>query len=411
MSRILVLALGHLSNGELTIAMECLRQLDPAGHEVRFVSHENGSSYIRSWGLAVEALSHPNPADNRAAFLELVSAWRPDLLLCADVYTMEYASAWSGIDFALLRSLGPPVASMDEYEWESTDFVWDYMGSVPTRIRPELIRDCDILVRPVPLNRPAAPTTRIAPCRLFDPRDRRPQRTRSQWLADLGIPAEGKIVFTVNSGWEYINISPHPEVAALIEWMPRLMHELLSGAADGPVTVVHVGPRPWSFPTAPHVAYRYFARLDAGLYRDTACHADLFCGTNSTSITMSSAIAAGTPAVLLLNLKRIRFADLGEVLQRMPAWYREMAGAVSSSFPYRIFPWGLAKFLKVVLDANPYAATFVEAPLFVPAKSTRAIRSLLYDDGAIADLRARQEDYVRRLEDLTPLDEFFARLP
>jgi hypothetical protein len=406
-TRILVLAMGQLSNGEMTIAGSCLSDLDPTCFEVLFVSHANGADYLRTLGAAAAGLDGCDVVQNRAAVRRLVEGFRPDLLLCADVYTLDYGSVWSGVDFAWLRTLGLPIATFDEYDWEDGDFTWDTEGG-SSRVNPDLIRGCDLLIRPCPLSDPdkppasSRPAAEVLHCRLI-PRHTSPPLSRSDWRAALDLHDTDTVVFTVNSSWEYVNVSAKPEMARLIEWMPRISAELFASVSK-PVTVVHVGPRPWHPPAASPLDYRHFASLPTEVYQATIQYANLFYGTNATSITLSNAVAAGTPSVLLHNPRLIDFHRLGNVLPHMPRWYQEMAAEVGRCSPFQVFPWGWARFLKTVLHAgNPYLTTFAQAPAFVPARTSATLNGLLFDPDVAAAQRLRQRAYFDRLDRLPPL--------
>jgi hypothetical protein len=405
--------MGQLSNGEMTIARSCLSDLDPARFDVRFVSHAKGADYLTRLGACATGLAGSDPGRNRAAVRDLVDRFQPHLLLCADVYTLDYGSMWSGVDFGWLRTLGPPVATFDEYDWEDGDFVWDTEGG-RSRVNPGLVRGCDLLIRPCPLSDPdkppvsARPAAEIVHCRLI-PRRPSPPLSPADWRAALGLRDTDTVVFTVNSSWEYVNVSTKPEMARLIEWMPRISAELFAALA-GPVTVLHVGPRPWRPPPGSTVDYRYFASLPPDVYQSTVHHANLFYGTNATSITLSNAVAAGTPSVLLHNPRLMDFDRLGDVLGRMPRWYRDMAADVGRCGPFRVFPWGWARFLDTVLHAdNPYLTTFAHAPAFVPARTVTVLNGLLFDPDVAARQRRRQRAYFDRLDRLPPLGESLDR--
>jgi hypothetical protein len=374
--------------------------------DVRFVSHAKGARYLTDLGAVATALDGCDYLANRAAAGRLIEEFRPHLLLAADVYTLEYASTWSGVDFSWLRRFGLPIATFDEYDWEDGDFVWDTPGGA-SRVNPSLVRECDLLIRPCPLSDPDKPVAagrRIVRCRLL-PHRAAPTMAKADWRRGLGLDADRRVVFTVNSSWEYVNLSPEPEVEWLIEWMPRLQAHLLAALAE-PVTVVHVGPRPWPAEVTSTLDYRYHAGLDPELYQATARHADLFYGTNATSITLSNAVAAGTPSLLLHNPRRIEFDRLSAVVPRQPEWYQRMAADVKRAAPFAVFPWGWSRFLETVLHAgNPYLATFARAPVFVPARAAATLNGLLFDGGVAAAQSARQQAYFDRLDRLPPLGE------
>ncbi|MDI6817276.1 MAG: DUF6365 family protein [Actinomycetota bacterium] len=406
MTRILTLGLGHLSNGEITIAVNTLKRLHGNGYELLFVSHPSGARYIESMGLPAASLSNPDPDGNRRDFDKLLAEWKPEVLVCADAYTMDYAATWTGFDFAYLKSCGLPVGSFDQYEWESTNFICDFFGVPPVKMRESLILDADFLIRPCPLNKPNVSDRRIFTCSLFEPTLSAPKNTRSQWREHFSVPAGKKVIFTVNSGWEYVDISKSTHIRTLIHWMPRILHEHLSAVGDS-LVVIHVGPRRWSFPISQKIDYRYFKRMDSSLYEESLFYADLFCGTNAISITLSRAVFLQVPSILFQNLKTLDFKVLENIMPKMPLWYREMAESVRVVHPFRIFPWGWMRFLEPIFAGNAYAETFATVPMFEPKKCINALQEYLYNDKARTRLREVQSSYFEKVVKLPSPEELF----
>lgn len=405
MKRILVLGLGYLSNGEITIAVETLKKIHGKGHELLFVSHANGANYIKTFGVPARELSKLNPKDNRAEFEQIIREFQPDLILCADVYTMDYASPWSGFDYLFLKSLNLPLGSFDQYEWESTEFVWDFMGSRSVNIRKSLIAECDLLLRPCPLNKPGRFDGRIFTVPLFS-ESLQKHLTKELWHEKLGISKGKKIIFTVNSSWEYVDVTKSIQLKAIVEWMPRILYQYLIALKE-PLVVVHVGPKMWDFPVIDTIDYKYFPKLETALYQACIHHADLFLSTNAISITLSNAVYAQTPAILFQNLKGLDFVKLAEILPKMPDWYREMAKQVKQAAAFRMFPWGWTHFLESVLQNNPYTKTFVTAPVFEPQKCIGILQKYLYDNNAIEELKQGQFEYFQSLRSLEPVERVF----
>lgn len=404
-NRILVLGLGHLSNGELTIALETVRHLPSNGFELLFISHPNGANYIRSTGIPCMSLDKTTTWENRTLFEKILTDFNPGRILCADVYTMEYASVWCGIDFEYLKRLGLPLGSFDQYEWESTNFEWDFTHAPPVKIRPELIKSCDFLIRPCPLNKvDASQDSRIITCRLFGKNDNKPKMSRSMWAEALSINLDRKVIFTVKSSWEYVDVSNSVSTKAMIEQMPKIIHGNISLVGE-PVTLAHVGPRQWTFPIASTIDYRYFPALKSDLYRECLAHADLFMGTNAISITLSNAVFLGTPSILLNNFKVLDFQRISSILPKMPSWYQDVTKHVSSVFAFRMFPWGWSKFLSYVFADNPYQETFLTVPVMEPSKCKKAIEKYLFDESAISEIREKQQVYFSKLSRLRPLEE------
>lgn len=408
MKRILVLGLGYLSNGEITISIATLKKIHGQGHELLFISHESGADYIQSCGIPARALKHLDPRANLTEFKNIIHEFRPEVILCADVYTMDYASTWSGFNFSYLRAFGLPVGSFDQYEWESSEFTWDFMCSQQVNIRRELITDCHFLIRPCPLNKPGHFDGRVFTVPLFSQPPKK-QLTKECWEEKLGIPKAKKVVFIVNSSWEYVDVSRSLRLKTMIEWMPRIIYEYLAALKE-PLAVIHVGPKRWGFPIADSIDYRYFPKLEAELYQACIYCADLFLTTNATSITLSNAVYAQTPAILFQNFKSLDFTKLTPILPMMPDWYREMAQQMKQAATFRMFPWGWNHFLEPVFRDNSYVDTFITAPVFEPKKCIALLKKYLFDPVAISELKQRQFNYFSSLESMDPVECVFESL-
>lgn len=409
MKKIIILGLGHLSNGEITIAMETLHQGNKKDFEILFVSHPDGSKYIESMGFAALGLCGDNPEENKKQFEDLIQEWKPELILCADVYTMDFSASWSGIDFGYLKTIGIPLGSMDTFEWESTQFQWDFLGRKPLQVKDHLIRECDFLVRPCPLNKPESSTDTIGICSLFNTTTLNTTSTRDQWKEHFGIPDHHKVVFTVNSHWEYVGTTKLPRIKNLITWMPNIQYHYLK-ATKIPLTILHVSPKRWEFPVDEPVQYLHFKEMPSSLYKECIYFSDLFYSTNATSITLSTAVAYGTPSILFQNHKIMDFSKMESILHKMPGWYKEMADEVKIAEVFSMFPWGWYAFLKPVFENNPYTKCFSTTPIMIPGKAMKQLKTFLTNDTQIAELKENQRAYLQSIKQLEPIGEFFNRL-
>lgn len=398
----MVIALGMLANGEITIAMEILRRIPKEEAQIKFVVHEKMSKQIITNGFSVATLSSNNQSENLACFHKAVKEFSPDLILCADVFTMDFSATWSGVGLKEVKAIGVPVGTLDDYEWESTHFIQDFAG-VPMRMKADLITQCDFLVRPCPVNRPEQETLdHVINCSLFDVRDlletyQANIKMKSTWRESLGIKKNSKVVMVVNSPWEYVEVGRSYESARLIEWIPRIIHNYLS-ALEVPITVLHVGGREWTSTDSKQLEYRHFTRLDPIDYNRMIHCSDLFCGTNLISVTLSQAALCGVPILLFQNDKGIDFSRLESVLQRMPEWYQTMAQEVKKVLPFKVFPWGWHRFLVPVMKDNLYDELFDKSPIFEPKKSIDLLRKNLFDEEYKTIFEKKRERYIKSLE-------------
>ncbi|MDX2545374.1 DUF6365 family protein [Streptomyces sp. WI04-05B] len=393
--RVLFLGLGHLSNGDISIAADFARQLPPDEFEVGFVTSAAVAGYVRGLGLKTYPLESEDPRRNLEAFDRLVAEFRPGLLVAADAFTLDYSTAWSGLSMSLLRErYDIALASFDQYDYPAADYVVDFYGGHRTRF-PRLLDSCDLLIRNSPLNRPVPGDRRVAVTRMVcggpatRPVSRHPTR----------VPT----VFLTNSRWEYVNVVRSPVMTQLMRSMPRLIHSHLA-ALDRPLRVVHVGPTAWDFSPAPAIDYQYVPHLAPEDFHVQLAAADLYLTGNAVSVTLTQAVLAGVPSLLLDNRKVL---DVGRLVRAgsAPGWLTEAAPGLEVAYPYRVFPWGWHDFLTPVLTDNPYTDCFLTAGVFERRKVLRAMSTLLDDAATRAQLADRQADLVHRLDQLPSAGE------
>jgi hypothetical protein len=189
-------------------------------------------------------------------------------------------------------------------------------------------------------------------------------------------------------------------MAQLMRAMPRLIHSHLA-ALGRPLRVLHVGPSPWDFPVAPAIDYRHVPQLAPADFHAQLSGADLFVTGNAVSVTLTQAVLAGVPSLLLDNRKMLDLAALARG-GSAPGWLAAAAPDLTVAYPFRVFPWGWHDFLAPVLSDNPYTDCFLTAGVFERRRVLRAMTELLGDAAVLARLAERQADLQRRLDLLPP---------
>jgi hypothetical protein len=403
--RVLFFGLGHLSNGDISIAADFARQLAPDRFEVGFVTAPAAFSYVRELGLTAYSLDGSTPQRNLELTDELVAEFQPDLIVAADAFTLDYSTGWSGLSMSVLRHrYDVALASFDQYDYPSADYLVDFYGGHRARF-PRLLTKCDLVIRNSPLNRPAAgePGLIVAPmaCRGWAP------------MPPHGSQPDGPpTIFLANSRWEQVNVVRSPDMARLMAAMPRLIHAHLS-MLERPLRVVHVGPSRWDFPVAPQIDYHHVERLAPPEFHAQLTAADLFLTANVVSVTLTQAVYSGVPCLVLQNHKTLNVAGLISS-GSAPSWLMQAAPELSIAYPFRVFPWGWYDFLAPVLSANPYADCFATAGVFERRRVQEALTALLDDPDTRSRLRDRQaslHDQLDRLPDVSDaLEAELARL-
>jgi hypothetical protein len=389
--RLLFLGLGHLSNGDVSIAADFARQLPPDRYRVAFVTAASVAPYVRAMGIEAFPLASQDPRKNLAAFDTLVAGYRPDMLVAADCFTLDYSAGWSGLSMSLLRErYDVALASFDQYDYPAARYIVDFYGGHRTHF-PRLLDSCDLLIRNSPLNRPAPAEPGVIVTRMV-----------CGGTSPIPPPRRGGVptVFLTNSRWEYVNVVRSPSMGQLMRAMPDIVHSHLS-ALDRPLKVVHVGPEPWGFPIAPQIEYRHLTGLTPAQFHAQLSAADLYLTGNAVSVTLTQAVLAGVPSLVLQNHKIL---DVGRLIQSgsAPAWLAAAAPDLARAYPFRVFPWGWYEFLTPVLSDNPYTDAFRTAGVFERRRVLQAMTELLDDATERDRLRERQAVLLDRLDQLPP---------
>ncbi|MFY1632989.1 DUF6365 family protein [Solwaraspora sp. WMMB335] len=393
---VLFVGLGHLSNGDLSIAADFARQLPADEFDVGFVTAPGTAPYVRGFGLTAYPLEAEAPERNRETFDRLMTELRPELLVAADAFTLDYSTGWSGLSMGLLRErYDTALASFDQYDYPAADYLVDFYTGHRSRF-PRLFDLCDLVIRNSPLNRPVPGGPSVAVTRMVCGGSAPLPATRRR-------PAEPPTVFLTNSRWEHVNVVRSPEMAQLILTMPRIIHSHLA-ALRRPLRVVHVGPARWDFPVADQIDYHYRSRLTPAEFHGLLAGADLYLTGNVVSVTLTQAVLAGVPSLVLQNYKTLDLAAL-TASGSAPSWLVAAAPELSVGYPFRIFPWGWYEFLGPVLSDNPYVDCFLTAGIFQRRRVLQAMTELLDDSTVRAGLGERQADLLDRLDRLPPAAE------
>jgi hypothetical protein len=390
--RLLFLGLGHLSNGDISIAADFAAQLDPARFRVGFVTTAQAAPFVRARGLTAYALRDGEPERNLAAFDQLVAEFRPDMFVAGDAFTLDYSTAWSGLSVSLLRRrYDAALASFDQYDYPAANYVVDFYAAHRTRF-PRLLEECELLIRNSPLNRPVPGDPGVIVARMVcGGSSPMPARRRRQ-----GPPT----VFMTNSRWEYLNVVQSPMLGQLMAAMPRIIHSHLA-ALGRPLRVVHVGPARWEFPVASQIDYQHLPRLSPPEFHKQLTSSDLFLSANAVAVTLTQAVLAGVPSLLLQNHQTVDVARLARN-GSAPAWLTDAAPHLTTAFPFRVHPWGWYEFLSPALSDNPYVDCFLTAGVFEQNRVLEAMTGLLDDPTVRNRLRDRQADLLDRLDRLPP---------
>lgn len=395
MIKIACMVLGHISNGELTIALEFTNRLNRDKYEVVYIvpsklEERLNKLHYRTLGLHMIS----SPEENLRKFEEFIEKWNPDYFLLSDIYTLEYSGAWSGITWDIIKKTGIQSISFDEYDYQN-NYTLDFMGGNNIHY-PEFIEECNYRIYDCPINKKKEGQYCF---KMYSDGFRFSREEIVQTEKKYRRASDEKIIMMVTSGWEYLNTGTNIFVDRFIKTLPNVIMGYM-GEMPIKISIIHVSPVRWNVLTPNNIRYEHIGYLPEAEFNRVIRISDLFITTNIVSVTLTKAIYMGVPSIVLNNPKKIVFEKFEEKLKTYPEWYQNMAQELEVALPFRASVFGWTRFLEKVINDNEYMNTFVCTPLYKYNVTKEIFLKLLTDDEYIYKLKTRQIHYVKQLEGL-----------
>lgn len=397
MIKIMIIVLGELSSGELTIAHSFSSRLPKHEYDVLYLSVEKHKKYLDDRCVQNIVLSEKDDRYiNRLKIDQIIKDFDPDYFVISDVFTMEYAQGWTGLCFNSLKSeYKGKIIGLDEYEYLTAGYSIDYYGALLKKL-PALLEDCDYIIRNCPLNTKREFNEKIKDFKLFENSIQLTELKKISVREELGIKEDEKLIFITSSFWETLNVYRVPTLSMVIKWLPKMIQNYINGL-NKKVTVVHVGFNKWDLEEGSNIRYKHFEYLSPEKFDDYLLSSNLYITTNIVSITLSKAVFAKIPCLVFQNHKLINFEKLKEKVLKMPKWYQQMASDIKIAYPFRASVFGWDNFLKSILDNNYYLNTFVQASIYKMSDVEEKLEKCLYDETFIKEMNEYQEKYIEHI--------------
>lgn len=408
MKTIVCLVLSEESSGELTIAYEFIKHLQGAYHIYFLISHRF-EGFLDTRKVVYQSLDSDDSREvNQAIATSFFEKVNGDFLIVSDMFTMEYASAWSGIDYNYIRCLDIPIIGIDEYEYLYSDYRVDYYGNITKKL-PPLIHRCDYVLKncPISVSR-LTDKEHVMSFKLCEAQLRCEDEVR-ELKVKLGISLHKPMIFLTVSRWEMQDMHRLKALRQFIMWREKILYHYLK-ELDREVVLVHVGDGKICEEHSSKIEYHHFSGLEPELFEAILRSSDLYLTYNRVSVTLTKAIYSQVPSIVLNNPKRIVFSKYEDKLKTYPMWYRKMAEEVKVVYPFKASVFGWEHFLEGVFEQNPYMDTFYVAPFMNMKKTISMMDTLLYDSTAIAQLRNKQAAFIKELDTYKSSDEIMDKL-
>ena len=405
--RIIFVTPSEVSSGEAITALHAAENVCLNGGEVRFLSSAFTARLLKD-GFPEEVTEFTADAKtNVEIWTSSLKQFRPHAVVFADYPLLFFSNGAAPLaDDAWVRQLEEidvVLVTLDHLGYAQRPMSI-YFGpphlSMHCERTPELPKRMRILL-PCPSNEPSEVKGRKGtPFRcwhsLSQLSENQGRAIRAAYLEDDG----DLLIFHSTAGWavRFANRMQLPHYRFLTDILEHYLSKL-----ERRVTLVSVNNGALlASSNHPNVRVHNLAPLTKDEFERLLFACDLVIMENSISQTLGKSVCSLRPAAVLLNSY-----SLPELLPVTDKWLREllfkMEGIkLGSVFPYEVFPiWRREDVEDLGLfNQNSFTEAFARLELFGGEATREQFAQLLLDEQTRAELRSRQETYVKRLSKL-----------
>jgi hypothetical protein len=146
----------------------------------------------------------------------------------------------------------------------------------------------------------------------------------------------------------------------------------------------------------------WMSPVDAKKFQTIVSTTDLFLTLNLVGTTLSTAIAARLPMIVVSNNHRLMSMD--EALSKIPGqpseglmnWLR----AALPIYPFLAWPIGYQRLVTPLLENNPFTSTYRSVEMFDEQDFLRACSDLLFDRSKREEMMTAQKNYAELVQHL-----------
>ncbi|MDU5080196.1 DUF6365 family protein [Tissierella carlieri] len=389
MKRILGVALGELSTGELVIAHSFAKGLNKNQYSMDFlISEEKNVFFEKDCEFRVHTISRNyGVTHNQRHIISIIKSNNYDLIILFDAFTMEYAQHWTGINMDVLKALDIPISSLDEYDYINAGYKLDYYGIFVKKL-PDLLSEVDIILKNCPLSMPKGGQDLIKEAKkkgqFYYQVIQEVRKLDKNVIFNIRkryVKDDEKIVFLTLSKWELEGAYSFTSQSTLCRYLLPLIYNYLS-ELDTKICLIHVGDSCWNESEFknPKIKYIHYRSLPVDIFEELLQSSDLFVTYNLVSITLTKAVDFGVPSIVLNNDKIIDFKTLEKKCMEKPLWYQYMAKDLKKIYPFTASMFGWNHFLKGIMKDNIYMKSFERIQVFNTEQVNSTLKEILYGD-------------------------------
>jgi len=384
------------SRGEITLALRIARELNEKGDRIIFVACKIEEEVFRD--RPVEFIPVDGMRSNFDAEMSaLIERTKADSIVLVDILTNSVTFEYFKVPKTFFEKTKLPVIALDVYRLingrESGDLFFNrvidfrYLNSFPS-----------LRLYPVPF----VPPDNVQGNYCGLPAHVKPDPAEAaQAKAELGFTRKDKIILMVGTAWQVPSFWDDPHCRRISALSPLLLTQYMN-RLDEDVHVLHVGPQAYQVSDAFRNRYHRIAPQSQRRFQAMVAASDLFLTLNLVGTTLSTAIAAGLPMIVVSN--SISANSIEEAAAKMNFPLSEAAFNWMNStlpiYPFVAWPIGYYRLVAPLLVGNPFCTTYRSTEFLDEESFLRACWELLYDQEkreAIIQAQRNYSEIVRGL--------------
>lgn len=406
---ILYVCVATTSLGETENAIHFAMDLEKLGFSPHFLAFPLGAQLIKQNGLSVDEL-RVRKKDNHRIFTEACERIRPDWILIADAY---YLNFWFGpkhifdLQWILDNPVGARFATFDHLCLSLRN------ASLPLYNEPKLedkfkwLKTTDLtntmpVLVPCPLGFPTGQSTLEKSSVLYYQRymEQLPwdETQKKNLRRDIGLEAREKLILFSIAGWALQAAQVlTKDLDAWLKHFSRMIEIIFQGVREK-TTLIVISDYPLFLKSAAgDVRIVNWGSIPFDTYRKILASSDLFMSTNAMSNSIAQAVMAKVPAACLTSSGR-DFRKNKTIPSRILSWFETAEDRYPDLLrPYLVFPLGWQEILTPLFEKNPFVSTFELLDVLDPVATVKLINDLLFDSEKKNAVFESQKNYIAQI--------------
>jgi len=392
LARFLFVAPASESWGEFLSGRRIAIELAARGHQITFLVPKSLTPQLAGVPCRIGQLDGAMGKLDHA-ILSAVQQTQSDALVLVDACLVFMHLYKLAACEPFLRRIDVPLFALDVWDMQRTDLRWDFGDIDFVHAKENLLPTRRLLPVPFINLKTGAPGLY---CAL--PAERPVGNPRAG--RDLFAVGDQPVILFASASWQRPAFQWVGNARRLARCLPAWLAELLRRVRSDTI-VCHIGPDRFpEWEAALGSRYRHLPQIHPDAFADAMAAADLFLSCNFAATSISTALLSDVPVLLATNsLAVASAADLPADLQSDVA-LRDWIGTVAPLHRFRVWPYGMHRFLQPSFDDNPYSEAITCVELLQAPAVLRAAEDLLRPGPTRDAALQRQRDYLQQVQRL-----------